>query len=88
MFTTKQLLEKIGPNPECYLTGAPIDLNKSQTYHLDHIVPKSRGGDDSLDNCQIACREANQAKGDLFLEEFVALCKKVVKRSKISPKRN
>ena len=65
----------------CYLTGRPIDLNKSRSYHLDHIVPRSRGGDDSLDNCQIACREANQAKGDLLVEEFVALCKKVVEKA-------
>lgn len=81
MFTTEQLLEKIGNNPVCYLTGIPIDLNKSRSYHLDHIVPKSRGGDDSLDNCQIACRAANQAKGDLLVEEFIELCKKVIQKN-------
>jgi 5-methylcytosine-specific restriction endonuclease McrA len=80
MFTVQQLLEKIGENPVCYLTGTPIDLNKSRSYHLDHIVPKSRGGDDSLDNCQIACRAANQAKGDLLVEEFIELCKKVIEK--------
>lgn len=81
MFTVKQLLEKIGENPVCYLTGTPIDLNKSRSYHLDHIIPKSRGGDDSLENCQIACRAANQAKGDLLVEEFIELCKKVVEKN-------
>jgi 5-methylcytosine-specific restriction endonuclease McrA len=81
MFTSQQLLEKIGSNPACYLTGQPIDLNKSRSYHLDHIVPKSRGGDDSLDNCQIACREANQAKGDLLVEEFLELCKKIIEHN-------
>lgn len=81
MFTPEQLLEKIGTNPVCYLTGEPIDLNKSRSYHLDHIIPKSRGGDDSLDNCQIASREANQAKGDMLLEEFVALCQKVIEHN-------
>jgi hypothetical protein len=79
MFSAKDLLEKIGDNPVCYLTGVNIDLNKPRSYHLDHIVPKSRGGDDSLNNCQIACREANQAKGDLLVSEFVELCKKVIK---------
>lgn len=82
MFSAKDLLEKIGNQPVCYLTGVPIDLNKPRSYHLDHIVPKSRGGDDSLDNCQIACRDANQAKGDLLVEEFVELCNKVVKHNK------
>jgi len=81
MFSVKELLEKIGPNPVCYLTGNPIDLNKTKSYHLDHIVPKSRGGDDSLENCQIACKEANQAKGDLLVEEFLALCKKVIRHT-------
>lgn len=83
MFSAKDLLEKIGNNPSCYLTGVPIDLNKPRSYHLDHIVPKSRGGDDSLNNCQIACREANQAKGDLLVSEFVELCKKVIKYNQV-----
>jgi 5-methylcytosine-specific restriction endonuclease McrA len=81
MFTAQQLLDKIGLNPVCYLTGESIDLNKSRAYHLDHIVPKSRGGDDSLDNCQIACREANQAKGDMLVEEFLELCKKIIEHN-------
>lgn len=83
MFSAKDLLEKIGKNPSCYLTGVPIDLNKPRSYHLDHIVPRSRGGDDSLNNCQIACREANQAKGDLLVSEFVELCKKVIKHNQV-----
>ena len=84
MFTAQQLLDKIGSNPVCYLTGQPIDLNKSRSYHLDHIMPKSRGGDDSLANCQIACREANQAKGDLLVEEFLALCKLVIENHSLA----
>ncbi|NDD54535.1 hypothetical protein EBZ39_11785 [bacterium] len=83
MFSSKDLLEKIGKNPVCYLTGIPINLNKPRSYHLDHIVPRSRGGDDSLNNCQIACREANQAKGDLLVEEFFELCKKVIKHNQV-----
>ena len=30
----------------------------------DHIVPHSRGGNDSLDNIQIICRKCNQRKGN------------------------
>jgi 5-methylcytosine-specific restriction endonuclease McrA len=78
MFTVKDLVEKIGDDPICYLTGRKIDLNHSKAYHLDHVVPKSRGGDDTLDNCQIACREANFAKGDLSYDEFIQLCKEVL----------
>jgi hypothetical protein len=31
---------------------------------VDHIVPLSRGGDDSLANLQFLCRSHNSAKGD------------------------
>lgn len=77
-FTVEQLLEKIGSAPTCYLTGRAIDLTKTRTYHLDHIVPASKGGDNSLKNCGLACREANQAKNDMSVEEFVQLCRDVI----------
>lgn len=87
MFTIKEFVEKIGDNPTCYLTGERIDLNNTRSYHLDHIVPRSKGGDNSLSNCQIACRTANLAKGDLLLEEFFELCEKVIK-NKLSKIKN
>jgi 5-methylcytosine-specific restriction endonuclease McrA len=77
-FNAKDLLKKIGDDPVCQLTGRPINLSDGPSYHLDHIIPKNKGGDNSLDNCQIVCREANQAKGDLLPEEFIALCKEVL----------
>lgn len=78
MFNEKQLMKKIGKNPTCYLTGRKINLNESKSYHLDHKIPKSKGGDNSLNNCEIASREANQAKYNLSYEEFVQLCREVV----------
>ena len=77
-FTVENLLQKIGNNPVCALTGRPIDLMNSRSYQLDHIIPRSKGGSNTLDNCQIVCREANQAKSDLSLDEFVNLCRDVV----------
>lgn len=78
MFNEELLLEKIGDNPVCYLTGRPINLEDSRSYNLDHIIPKSKGGNNSLENCQIACRDANQAKNDLTYDEFIQLCKDVL----------
>lgn len=77
-FSAKQLLEKIGSDPRCQLTGRPIDLSDGPSYHLDHIIPKTKGGDNSLDNCQILCREANQSKAGLTTEEFLSLCAEVL----------
>lgn len=81
-FKVKDLLAKIGDNPICYLTGRPINLLDGQSYHLDHIIPKNKGGENSLDNCNIACRDANQAKGNLLPDEFILLCKEVLEFNK------
>lgn len=83
MFKLKDLIKKIGNDPRCYWTGRKIDLSSRRSYHLDHFVPRSRGGDNSLDNCVLACREANQGKGDLTSEEYVQTsCEVAVHRGK------
>lgn len=77
-FSLQDLIDKIGNNPTCYLTGRPIDLSDGRSYHLDHIIPISKGGDNSLNNCGIACKEANQAKHNLSKDEFIKLCEEVI----------
>ena len=80
-FSREDVLKKIGEDPVCYLTGDKIDLSKSNLYSLDHIIPSSKGGDNSLGNLNIAIRDANLAKGALTLEVFISLCKRVVKHN-------
>ena len=36
---------------------------KSQKLTIDHIIPRSRGGHDSFENCVAACRSCNRRKG-------------------------
>lgn len=77
-FTVQDVLDKIGDDPRCYLTGRSIDLSKSRSYQLDHIVPRSRGGSNSLDNLGLCVRDANQAKYDMMLDDFLDLCRDIL----------
>ena len=73
-----EVIERYGTDLKCYLTGRDIDLTKTQEYHLDHIVPRAKGGSGGIENLGFTTREANMAKSDLTLEEFLDLCKDVL----------
>lgn len=34
---------------------------------VDHVVPRSHGGTDDLDNLQVLCRPCNRRKGSRFV---------------------
>lgn len=87
-FTMEQLLDKIGPSPRCYLTGERIDLEQPKSYQLDHIIPASRGGDNSLDNLGLCKKEVNISKRDMTKEEYLELCVKVLKFNGYSVKKS
>lgn len=73
------LYEKFGKNPRCYLTGVKIDLLDPTSYSLDHIIPRSKGGTCSIDNCGLISREANMLKHNLTIKELEVLMRKVLK---------
>ena len=54
--------------PPCALCGEAIDYSlpymDPNEYVVDHIVPRNRGGSDSLSNKQAAHRRCNRAKSD------------------------
>lgn len=83
----KTILEKIGKNPTCYLTGRKINLKDTSTYHFDHIIPASKGGTNELDNLGLVCKEINIAKNDKTPEEFIKLCIEVLEYNGYSIKR-
>ena len=59
----------------CALSGRPIDVS---SFHVDHVVPKSKGGADELSNLRLVCEEANLAKSSLSDSELVQLCKDIL----------
>lgn len=77
-FTNEELLKKIGVEPKCYLTGRKIDLYEPNQYHFDHIIPATKGGNNSLDNLGILCKEVNIMKSDFTVNELLLLCKEIL----------
>jgi 5-methylcytosine-specific restriction endonuclease McrA len=77
-FKWKDVIEKHGWETNCYLTGRKIDLKQPLTYQFDHIVPIGRGGESCLENLGITCQEANQAKANLEIANFLALCQEIL----------
>ena len=77
-FNIDDLLAKLENKHICYLTGMPIDLTKTNTYVLDHIIPSSKGGSNSLSNLGLSSKDVNRAKSDKTPQEFFALCKQVL----------
>lgn len=73
----KTAYKRILENPVCYITGATINLEDPKSYELDHIIPVSKGGPNTLSNLGLSLKEANRAKDDLYLNEFIELCKRV-----------
>jgi 5-methylcytosine-specific restriction endonuclease McrA len=57
------LLEKWGR--KCIYCNA-----KNIPLQIDHIIPRSLGGSDRVDNLTLACKSCNQKKGNLPLEDF------------------
>lgn len=77
-FSWRDVIKKYGWETTCYLTGRVLNLRQPRTYHFDHKVPYSKGGSSNIDNLGITCREANLAKSNLTIEEFLQICKEVL----------
>lgn len=64
------LLARDGPT--CHYCEVVLEGRGSREMTIDHVVPRSKGGNDSLDNLVLACASCNTRKGSLSYEEFVA----------------
>jgi len=51
----------------CAYCSTPLHGN----YHVDHVIPLSRGGSNNPDNLVLACATCNTSKGDKLISEWV-----------------
>ena len=77
-FTYEDVINKFGEKPTCYLTGEELNIYEPRTYQFDHIIPKSKGGQSTLDNLGICTALANRVKYNMTPDEFFNFCKKVL----------
>lgn len=58
------LLEKHGR--KCFYCGKTVS-----GFEVEHMLPKSRGGSNRIDNLTLSCHDCNETKGTLTAEEFI-----------------
>lgn len=77
-FSLSEFKKHILQDSKCYITGRKLNLENPLTWHIDHVIPKSKGGKTELNNLKAVSKEGNRAKSDLFLPEFIELCKNIL----------
>lgn len=65
----RQLVNKYGG--DCYLCHENFQSKKDIT--LDHLIAKSKGGDDNIENLRLAHQHCNAAKKNMSLEEYAIM---------------
>ena len=59
-----------------FRNGKPTDIR----LEIDHVVPRSKGGSDRVNNLVLACHSCNQNKGNRSVQEFLKNKPAVLKR--------
>ena len=77
-FNIEDFLLKIGDNPKCYLSGELINLYETKTYCIDHIVPATKGGENTLENAGLISSTLNKMKSDISVDELLEKCIQVL----------
>ena len=63
--TRYAVLERAGFKCQC--CGSKPLKNNDVVLHIDHIIPHSLGGSDSIDNLQVLCDKCNLSKQNRFI---------------------
>ena len=75
----KELLQK--QNYTCSYTGKKLIIGENAS--LDHIVPKSKGGDNSINNLQWIDLQINVMKNNMSHQEFISTIQLILSRQSI-----
>jgi 5-methylcytosine-specific restriction endonuclease McrA len=79
-FTWRDVIELYGEDTHCYLSGEPLNLFED-SYHLDHKIPSSRGGSNSIHNLGVTHPIVNTMKNNLLYDELIKWCIKILEFS-------
>jgi len=60
----------------CYYCSEPIS---SKIWHLEHLIPISKGGLNTPVNITSSCKTCNQMKGSLDIKDFINKCYKIIR---------
>lgn len=69
--TLESLVQLFAWHPACNYCGRAFGAEGSFKRTLEHIVPLSRGGSNTIDNLVCACVRCNSQKGDKLPEEWI-----------------
>lgn len=53
---------------KCYHCGCELDFKAKNKVHLDHLIPISKGGSNSISNVVWSCKSCNLRKGSTVVE--------------------
>lgn len=66
----------------CAYTGEELILGKNAS--IDHKIPRSRGGTNTIENLQWVTWTVNRVKTDLTHDEFVTMCAAICDRHRVA----
>ena len=48
-----------------------IEYDNENSFTIDHVIPRSKGGKDSVNNLEFICRNCNLMKGEKDVDWFI-----------------
>ena len=74
-------IEKVWNNQsgQCVICNDELDKH---SFHIDHIIAKSKGGKSEIENFQFLCEKCNRGKFTWTTEEYIEHCKKVTENNR------